>query len=174
MGDEVIIIRQATVNDAEDIGEAHASAWEVAYVELFEPDVLRRAAARRRTMWHQILTSDDFDFASLLVAEQGGRVVGYSQFGPSGEEASRGEIYGFYLHPTVWGQGSATQLMAASLRELDGRDLSPVVVWTHPGAKRAQAFYVKSGFAATGRSRTATLGDGIDAPELEFAQIAGS
>jgi RimJ/RimL family protein N-acetyltransferase len=174
VADEVIVIRQATVNDAEEIGEAHASAWEVAYVELFEPDVLRRAAARRRTMWRQILASNGFDFASLLVAEQSGRVVGYSQFGPNGEKTSRGEIYGFYLHPTAWGQGSATQLMAASLRDLDRRGLSPVVVWTHPGAMRAQVFYVKSGFVATGRSRTATLGDGIDAPELEFAQIAGS
>ena len=170
MSDEVIVIRQATVDDAEDIGEAHASAWERAYVELFEVDVLRRAAARRRTMWRQILTSDDFDFASLLVAEQDGRVVGYSQFGQSGEETSRGEIYGFYLHPAAWGQGAATQLMASSLRDLDRRDLSTVVVWTHPGAMRAQAFYVKCGFTATGRSRTATLGDGIDAPEVEFAR----
>jgi GNAT superfamily N-acetyltransferase len=121
-------------------------------------------------MWRQILASDEFDFTSLLVAEKGGRVVGYSQFGQNGEETSRGEIYGFYVHPDAWGQGSASQLMATSLRDLDRRGLNPVVVWTHPGAMRAQAFYVKSGFAATGRSRTATLGDGIDAPEVEFAR----
>ena len=170
VSDEVIVIRQATLDDAAEIGDAHASAWEIAYVELFEPDVLRRAAARRRTMWRWILASDHFDFSSLLVAEQGGRIVGYSQFGQNAEEKSRGEIYGLYLHPIAWGQGSATQLMASSLSALDHRGLSPVVVWTHPGALRAQAFYVKSGFTATGRSRTSTLGDGIDAPEVEFAR----
>jgi RimJ/RimL family protein N-acetyltransferase len=173
--ENVIVVRQATVADADEIGEAHASAWEVAYLGLFEPDVLRQAAAIRRTMWSHILAESDFNFASLLVAaEQDGRVVGYSQFGQNGEEAGRGEIFGFYLHPAAWGQGAATQLMTASLRDLANLGLEPVVVWTHPGAMRAQAFYFKSGFRATGRSRTETLGSEIDAPEVEFVRVGGS
>jgi RimJ/RimL family protein N-acetyltransferase len=168
---DVIVVRQATVADGEEIGEAHASAWEAAYVDLFEPGVLSQAAAIRRTMWSRILASSDFDFAGLLVAEQGGLVVGFSQFGQDREEAGRGEIFGFYLHPAAWGQGAATELMAASLRDLGAMGLDPVIVWTHPGAMRAQAFYVKSGFRATGRSRTETLGSGIDAPEVEFVRL---
>ena len=116
----VIVVRRATVADAEEIGEAHASAWEVAYVDLFEPEVLRRAAATRRTMWGQMLASSDFDFAGLLVAEQSGHVVGFSQFGRAREEPGRGEIFGFYLHPGAWGKGAATELMTASLRGLGG------------------------------------------------------
>ena len=170
----MIVARRATVADAEEIGEAHASAWEVAYVDLFEPEVLRRAAATRRTMWGQMLASSDFDFAGLLVAEQSGHVVGFSQFGRAREEPGRGEIFGFYLHPGAWGKGAATELMTASLRGLGGLGFDPVVVWTHPGAMRAQAFYVKSGFRATGRSRTETLGSGIDAPEVEFARVGSS
>jgi RimJ/RimL family protein N-acetyltransferase len=171
VSEDGIVVRRATVADGEKIGEAHASAWEVAYVDLFEPGVLRQAAAFRRTMWSRVLAGGDFDFAGLLVAEQGGQVVGFSQFGRNGEEAGRGEIYGFYLHPVAWGQGAATQLMGASLRDLGAMGLDPVVVWTHPGAMRAQAFYVKSGFRATGRSRTETLGSGIDAPEVEFVRV---
>ena len=169
-----VIVRRATVADGREIGEAHASAWEVAYVDLFEPDVLRQAAAFRRTMWSQLLTSNDFDLAGLLVAEQGKHVVGYSQFGQNSEESRRGEIFGFYLHPVAWGQGAATQLMRTSLRDLGDLGLDPVMVWTHPGALRAQALYVKSGFRATGRSRTATLGSGIEAPEVEFMRVGGS
>jgi RimJ/RimL family protein N-acetyltransferase len=170
----VIVVRRATVADGEEIGEAHASAWEAAYIDLFEPDVLRHAAAQRRTMWSQRLAKSDFDFASLLVADQGGRVVGFSEFGKDREETGRGEIFGFYLHPAAWGLGAATQLMAASLRGLANLGLDPVVVWTHPGAGRAQSFYVKSGFKATGRSRVETLGSGIDAPEVEFVRGASS
>jgi RimJ/RimL family protein N-acetyltransferase len=174
VSEEVIVVRRATVGDAEEIGEAHASAWEVAYVDLFEPRVLRLAAANRRRMWHQILADSTFDFAGFLVAEQGGRVVGFSHFGRNGEESGRGEIFGFYLHPVAWGQGAATDLMTASLRDLSMIGLEPVVVWTHPGAMRAQAFYVKSGFSATGRTRTAFLGPGIDAPEVEFLRVSPS
>jgi RimJ/RimL family protein N-acetyltransferase len=169
-----ILVRQAAVADGEEIGEAHASAWEVAYVDLFEPNVLRQAAAHRRTMWSRRLTSSDFDFASLLVAEQGGRVVGFSEFGKDREENGQGEIFGFYLHPAAWGQGVATQLMAASLSRLANLGLDPVVVWTHPGAGRAQSFYVKSGFRATGRSRVETLGSGIDAPDVEYVRVSSS
>jgi RimJ/RimL family protein N-acetyltransferase len=174
VSEETIVVRQAKLADAVQIGEAHASAWEVAYVGLFEPDVIRQAAADRRRMWPHVLATNTFDFAGLLVAEQGGRVVGYSQFGPNGEGSGRGEIYGFYLHPAAWGRGAATALMTASLSRLSGMGLDPVVVWTHPGAMRAQAFYVKSGFSATGRSRTATLGSGIDAPEVEFLRVSAS
>ena len=174
VSESVIVVRQATVADGEEIGEAHASAWEIGYVDLFEPDVLRQAAALRRTMWSQRLASSDFDFASLLVADQGGRVVGFCEFGKDREDTGRGEIFGFYLHPAAWGQGAATQLMAASLRGLADLGLDPVVVWTHPGAGRAQSFYVKSGFRATERSRVETLGSGIDAPELEFVRVGSS
>jgi RimJ/RimL family protein N-acetyltransferase len=121
----------------------------------------------RRHSGHPFRTA----FAGLLVAEQGGQVVGYSQFGRDREEAGRGEIFGFYLHPAAWGHGAATELMAASLRDLGARGLDPVVVWTHPGAMRAHAFYVRSGFRATGRSRTETLGSEIDAPEVEFVRV---
>ena len=174
VSESVIVVRQATVADGEEIGEAHASAWEVAYVDLFEPDVLRQAAASRRTMWSQRLANNDFDFASLLVVDQGGHVVGFSEFGKDREGTGRGEIFGFYLHPAAWGQGAATQLMVASLRGLANLGLDPVVVWTHPGAGRAQSFYLKSGFRATGRSRVETLGSGIEAPEVEFVRDASS
>ena len=170
---DVILVRQATVADGVEIGEAHASAWEVAYVDLFEPDVLRQAAALRRAMWSRRLASSDFDFTSLLVAEQGGRVVGFSEIGQDRQEIGRGEIFGFYLHPDAWGQGVATELMTSSLRHLAHLGLDPVVVWTHPGADRAQAFYLKSGFRATGRSRIETLGTGIVAPEVEFVRVGG-
>ena len=121
-------------------------------------------------MWAHILTRPDFDLSGLLVAEQDGHVVGYSHFGPAAERDSQGEIFGFYLHPDAWGQGAATRLVRASLLGLRRLGRASVVVWTHPGAARAQAFYVKSGFRATGRSRMAQLGPGVEAPEVEFVR----
>ncbi len=174
MSPAAIVVRQAALADAEDIGEAHASAWEAAYVDLFEPETLRHAAAVRRTMWAHILTGSDFDLSGLLVAEQDAQVVGYSHFGHAAGRDGQGEIFGFYLHPTAWGQGAATRLMRASLLGLHRQGHASVVVWTHPGAARAQAFYVKSGFRATGRSRTAQLGPGVEAPEVEFVRESPS
>ena len=75
-----------------------------------------------------------------------------------------------YIPPR--GAGAATQLMVASLRCLANLGLDPVVVWTHPGAGRAQSFYVKSGFRATGRSRVETLGSGIDDRSSSLCTLA--
>jgi RimJ/RimL family protein N-acetyltransferase len=113
---------------------------------------------------------DRLDFSGLLVAERDAHVVGFSHFGQAADQESRGEIFGFYLHPTAWGHGAATRLMSASLLRLDRLGRAPVVVWTHPGAARARAFYVKSGFRVTGRSRIAQLGPGVEAPEVEFVR----
>src|SRR5712671_688032 len=165
MRSPVTTVRRSTFQDAAEIGEAHASAWEVGYIDLFEPDVLHKAVTRRRGLWTHLMDSSTFDFDSFLVAEQNGLVVGFSQFGGDEEDDQRGEILAFYLRPSAWGSGAASQLMATSLTRLEERGLESVVVWAHSGAHRARAFYTKSGFAFTGLTRDALLNPNIVAPE---------
>ena len=150
-------IRAPTADDAAQVGEAHAAAWEEGYAEIFAPDVLSELAAARRRMWTSIFAEPTFDFASIFVAECEREVVGYSHFGRQGEDGSKGEVFGFYAHPRVWGTGVSAAMMQASLTELQSRSLCPVVVWTLERAGRARAFYAKSGFTASGRRRTSKL-----------------
>ena len=163
-------VRHPTLDDAEDVGETHASAWEEGYSTLFDPKVLVELAGVRRTMWTRILADPEFDLESMLVVESDGQVVGYSHFGSNYEDGTQGEVFGFYAHPRVWGTGVSSEMMVATLAELEARSLRPVVVWTHAGADRARAFYKKSGFALTGRRRISTVNPGaIDVPEVEYS-----
>jgi len=165
-----IVVRIPTPDDADPVGEAHASAWEEGYSALFAPEALVEAAAARRSLWSSIFADSTFDFESMFVAEKGGEVVGFSHFGCNSESKSHGEVFGFYAHPRVWGTGVATAMMQATLAKLTYRSLRPVVVWTHAGAARARAFYEKSGFALTGRDRIETLFPmGLEAPEVEYS-----
>ena len=89
-------------------------------------------------MWSQRLASSD------RLRQPLGRRPGRACWSGSASSAKiertlvEGEIFGFYLHPAVWGQGAATQLMAASLRGLANLGLDPVVAWTHPGGVRGR------------------------------------
>ena len=61
-------------------------------------------------------------------------------------------------------------MMEATLGQLKSRSLSPVVLWTHARAGRAQAFYEKQGFVPTGGQRTGTVFPGaIEVPEVEYS-----
>lgn len=163
-------VRHPTRDDAQDVGETHASAWEEGYSALFDPGVLEELVGVRRTMWVRVFADPEFDLESMLVVESDGQVVGYSHFGVSDEDETQGEVFGFYAHPRVWGTGVSSELIVATLAELSVRSLRPVIVWTHAGADRARAFYEKSGFALTGRRRISTVNPGaIDVPEVEYS-----
>ncbi len=164
-----VVVRTPKPEDAAQMGEAHAKAWEEGYSQLFVPVVLTELADARRSLWSHIFTDPSFDFESMLVAERAGEVVGYSHFGDGSETDTEGEIFGFYAHPKVWGTGVSTVLMNASLERLRGRSLSGVMLWTLVGAGRARAFYEKCGFTLTGRERTGTVfPTGSEVFEIEY------
>ena len=167
----MIVVRHAVLADADEIGDAHAEAWRVAYADLFEPDVLDRAVDDRRKRWPTVMEADWFAYTTLLVAERDGRVQGFAHFGPCVEDPDVGEIYGFYLHPDAWGSGAAAELMREALTTFSSTGCRRVRLWTHPGATRARAFYAKSGFRETGRAQQGDdLLEGTSAPEIEYAR----
>jgi GNAT superfamily N-acetyltransferase len=164
-----VVVRTPKPEDAAQVGEAHAKAWEEGYSQLFAPVVLTELADARRSLWSHIFIDPSFDFESMLVAERAGEVVGYSHFGDGSETDTEGEVFGFYAHPKVWGTGVSTVLMNASLERLRGRSFSGVMLWTLVGAGRARAFYEKCGFTLTGRERTGTVfPTGSEVFEVEY------
>ena len=163
------IVRMASPDDAVQVGEAHASAWAEGYSGLFAPGVLTEAVSLRRSLWTYLFADPAFDFEGMLVAEQDGEVVGFSQFGRSNDGVTLGEVFAFYACPRVWGTGVSAAMMEATLATLQSPSLLSVMIWTHAGAARARAFYEKSGFALTGRERIGTLAFGLEAPEVEYS-----
>ena len=121
----MIEVRDADVDDADAIATAHIDGWRVGY---------------RGVVPDEYLDADEFAACGAIAGARGrgsrcptrgsssspcrGRVVGFGHTGPEqiaahGIESPtpesdefRGEIYGFYLHPTAWGSGAAGALMS--------------------------------------------------------------
>jgi GNAT superfamily N-acetyltransferase len=162
-------IRRAVPADGEGIGEAHAESWRVGYEGLFPSDVLAAAAERRRRLWTQRGADVGPADVTLLVAEDPGRISGFNHFGPASADRRIGEVYGFYVHPDFWGEGTAQALMGGAVASL-GTTFASAVLWANAGARRARRFYAKSGWTETGAERTETLWDGLEYPAVEYGR----
>lgn len=165
----VPLIRAGLPNDSGPIGEAHAEAWRVGYAELFPLEVLDAAVELRRRMWDGLI-GDPRLRGTMLVSEQAGQVVGFIHFGPAAAKGQVGEVYGFYVHPTFWGGGSAQALMNEAIESMS-QSFPSAILWTHVGAARARAFYTKSGWSETGRQRQETLWDGPVFLGVEYRRL---
>ncbi len=167
-----LLVREATVADAEAIGEVHAEAWRAGHRDLFEGDWLDRLAAQRRVRWTTEMTDRRFASKTILVAERGHRVAAFVYFGPHTDGHPDGEIFDCYTHPTAWGRGVAPTLMDAAWEQLRETRFRRVRLWTMVGANRARHFYESYGFTETGRRREYDFGDGRPVLQVEYVRPA--
>ena len=122
--------------------------------------------------WTHSQTSDQ----RLIVGIADGAVVGFAHTGNGADETATladgtsvvGELYGFYLHPDVWGSGVAPVMMNAAVDHLATLGQSRAVLWTLRDAHRARAFYEKSGWTPSGRTDTLTMYPHQPAAEVEY------
>lgn len=151
-----IEIRDAVPADAGEIATAHVAAWRVAYRGIVPDHYLdgdefeRSRFAGWKTALNEGRDADEDPLGQLLVPVLNGRVVGFGVFGrervDTGTDASgRGELYGFYLHPDVWGIGIAGTLIDRCHAGLAER-FDDAVLWVLRDNARARRFYERSGW----------------------------
>ncbi|MFJ7591795.1 GNAT family N-acetyltransferase [Streptomyces sp. NPDC097617] len=162
----MVIVRRAGPCDGDVLGEIHAAAWEAAYAPFFEAGFAAGAVADRRTRWHERVGSGAV--ATTLLAEQEGRGVALSAYGPSATRPGLAEILSFYSHPDVWGGGVAAALMGGTLRHVREAGFTRVHLWTLRETPRSRRFYVKCGFNECRTGRTIDFGDGRPLDQVEY------
>ena len=185
--DHVIVVRDATVDDADAIATAHIDGWRVGYRGLLPDEFLDADdfATARRERWRG-WTWQSLAGSRLFVVTLHGRVVGFAHAGPerveaqcdqSGTDSSaapaasgRGEVYAFYLHPTAWGSGGAGALMSRCEEFLRDDGFRSAVLWVLRDNPRARAFYEKAGWRLTGRESEYAPSTAPNAalPEVEY------
>ncbi|KGM08519.1 GNAT family N-acetyltransferase [Cellulomonas carbonis] len=152
-----VIIRPATVDDAEQIAAVHIASWREAYAGAVPEEYLARMDVHERaTRWQSVLESSARDDIQVWVAEdeEDGHVVGFASVGPSrDEDAERTtvEIYTIYLEPAAWGRGVARRLMRTLLEHVPAG--ATVTLWVLSTNERAHHFYRRHGFMADGVER---------------------
>lgn len=147
-------IRPATLADARGIAEAHVGAWQAAYRGIVADGFLDQLEVpERERRWADVVRDPT---CTLLVAREGGQVLGFVSFGRSREEhsgADDGEIWTLYVAPSSWRRGVGRALMQEALATLRGQGFSAVWVWVLVENGPAVDFYVSCGFVLQPGSR---------------------
>ena len=155
MSTVVIQVRSAKVEDAAAIAEVHVASWCTAYRNLMPEAILSAlSVAEREAHWGESIAKGE---PQILVAEDGGEVIGFLAFGPSRDEGASPdtlEIRALYVNPRSWSNGAGRALCQtcySSGLALGGKMLS---LWVLAENHRARKFYESVGFRGeTGTSR---------------------
>lgn len=111
-----VIVRLATVGDAERVGEVHVRAWE-AYRGLLPDDFLDGLdPVARGERWRRTLSEGRRD-TQLFVAECEGLMLGICAIGPD-RDGDCGEIWMINLVPEAWGTGVGQPLFDRAVEGL--------------------------------------------------------
>jgi L-amino acid N-acyltransferase YncA len=167
-----MIIREATLADAEGVAQVHAASWRTTYSGIVPDDVIARVSdpARRLAQW-QALLGDATSGESVFVAEDDdGRLIGFASCGPtrSGDaDAARypGELYAIYLLQTAQGRGVGRQLARAVAVRLAEQQIHAMIVWVFAD-NPARRFYEALGGQFV-REQTFTMG-GVELREAGY------
>jgi ribosomal protein S18 acetylase RimI-like enzyme len=166
-----MIVRDATVDDATAMTEAHVRAWQVAYrgimPDRYLDDLSKHMADRVANHRVQIASPDD-PRQIRLVAEHDGRVIGFFIAGPSRDDDTAtdgtgdgtGEVWAVYIHPDSWRLGAGSALMTEGLERLKAAGFTEATLWVFEGNGRARGFYERHGWRQDGATEIFERGGG--------------
>jgi ribosomal protein S18 acetylase RimI-like enzyme len=121
----------------------------------FDPDRFIAATPRTEHGYGSFLkTQLDSPNIVILVAEQGGEVVGYTYAGIEGTDymslrGPAGVVYDIVVDPAHRGQGVGRELLDATLQALQAKGAPRVVLSTAERNESAQRLFARAGFRRT-------------------------
>jgi ribosomal protein S18 acetylase RimI-like enzyme len=150
-------LRKAIQADAATLGALHVASWRETYTGIIPDEMLAAQSVDARTaMWNKILGSpDEFGCTAVLVAEDGGHVVGFGSCGKQRDKALTdagfsGEFSAIYVLRSYQGRGVGRSIMAAMSRELSNAGHTTACLWVLRENDPARAFYDKLGGVIVG------------------------
>ncbi|QGH70836.1 GNAT family N-acetyltransferase [Pseudactinotalea sp. HY158] len=152
----VVTIRFANVEDAERIARVHIAAWRAAYTGIMSDQQLAgldHELLMRR--WHHDLATGFADGAVLVAQSPQGTICGVASGGSPRDEVESGtlELWMLNCHPSSWGRGVGTMLLAELERQLADRGALDAYLWVAARNSRARHFYAREGWCDTGATR---------------------
>jgi len=144
--DTEISIRQGRADEAAALAKLHVDVWRATYRNYTTPEALSLLDEAKRLPYWRAALSTELDGAGVLVAEQGGILLGVISYGSSRHEAFEGrtEIKHFYVTGSAQGRGIGQRLLKPVLD--DGNTARQgVALAVVRQNERARRFYAKMG-----------------------------
>jgi ribosomal protein S18 acetylase RimI-like enzyme len=122
----------------------------------------RRSLPERRDWWAGEIAALA-PRGEVLVAEAGGRIVGFVRVGPTrdGDEDAEttGELMTIFVAPDLVGRGIGRALIDAARTALRAAGFTAATLWLAVGNERARRFYEADGWRLDGGKKLEPVGD---------------
>ena len=168
-----LIIKRATVEDAETISKIHALSWKSAYRGIVPQAYLDGI---KEDLWvpafRKWFAEGVFRADILYCNEEAVGCVTYGR-GRNGRFRGWGEIVALYILPDYCGLGLGKYLLSHALNQLGLQGFGDCYLWVLAGNANARRFYEKHGFVWTGeKGEVEILGEKL--VDLRYVQIRNS
>ena len=165
-------IRDATVDDLDAMRRAKVLAGHAAWAHFLPRHVLDSFGFPER--WADAVQSSE-PRASALVGVVDDEVVGFALTRASKDEDATpwvGELDGFYVLPSAWGQGVGRGLLGEATRRLLEAGFMEATLWTARENDRPRRIYERAGWLLDGAARHREA-SGVAYTELRFRRPLG-
>jgi ribosomal protein S18 acetylase RimI-like enzyme len=150
----VLLIRPALPGDEAAVAGVHVRSWQVGYRGMMPDAYLETLRPEERAQRYSFGEADPHKPATLLALADD-VICGFATIMPSPDVGSlgKGELAALYVDPECWGRGLGAMLLAEARARLATRGFGSAVLWVLAGNTRAQRFYERDGWQATGVMR---------------------
>jgi ribosomal protein S18 acetylase RimI-like enzyme len=168
-----MLVRHATVEDADAMATAHVRAWREAYAGIIPDDFLAALDPVARARSHRSILIEPGRITATFVAVDGAALLGFTHVGPCRDDDESGEVYAIYVHPDHWRHGAGRVLMEAALAHLTVDGPRPVRLWVLEANQPARLFYERHGFVTDGAVRVEEFAS-TPIAEIRYTRPAGA
>lgn len=130
-GDDIMVVRMATINDIDGIAHVHVESWKTTYKGIISDAYLSNISINdRKARWERRfskLTSDEI----IYVIEEDEHILGFLHGGKNREIVNEfeTEIYALYLLEEAQGKGYGRQLINHFIKYMKSRSYHTMMVW---------------------------------------------
>lgn len=165
----MVVVREALIEDAAELGRMHVESWRWAYAGLLPAEVLAGLSVAERTArWREILASAE---RSVTFVATGPDVVGFASAGPARPDAGGpavGELYGIYLAEHVAGIGIGRMLQDEAQGWLRAQGFTEARLWVLRDNQRARRFYERCGWRTDGAEKLERRPEGFLLDQVRY------
>jgi RimJ/RimL family protein N-acetyltransferase len=166
----MIDIRPLREADADELAALHLAVWRSAYGGLVpESGFATIDLAERAERWRATARGEATPPRAVLVAEDGGRLIGFVAFGePRDDDVDgAGEVLALYVDEAHWGTDVGHRLLSGARAALREQGHERFYLWVLTDNPRARRFYERAGLVHDGTVKTVDL-FGTDLPDMRY------
>jgi ribosomal protein S18 acetylase RimI-like enzyme len=164
----VIVIRQATIDDAAGIAHVQVDCWRTTYAGLMPDDYLANLSyEEREAMWRRVHGPQSTSFV-YVAEDEAGRIVGFVSGGPQRLDDLEydGELHAIYILQEHQGKGIGRRLAETLAQRLAQEGYKSMILWVLKENASARGFYEALGGKLVREGRFEI--DGVSVTEVAY------